>query len=109
MSLNRRENIAYNEATRDRRPFAVPVISSAGKAPFRLSIDEAACRCCNRCFAAQTCRGNAFRTLDRGDSPFIDMSRCWGCLTCVSACPFGAVIKTDYSSPSLDLLPDPAP
>jgi Fe-S-cluster-containing hydrogenase component 2 len=26
------------------------------------------------------------------------MSRCWGCLICLSACPFDAVVKHSYST-----------
>ncbi len=61
--------------------------------PFTLQIDDEACRRCGRCPAAKVCRGNAFRILDPGDGPFIDMSRCWGCLLCLPACPFDAVQK----------------
>ncbi len=74
------------------------VIPSTGKAPFNLTVDEAVCRRCQRCFAAQVCRASAFRVLDRGDSPFVDMSRCWGCLKCLPACPFGALVKTAYDA-----------
>lgn len=73
--------------------------SAAGNQPFKLLIDDAVCRHCRRCLAAEVCRGNAFVSFDPGDSPFIDMSRCWGCLTCMVTCPSGAVIKTHYSSP----------
>lgn len=74
--------------------------SAAGNQPFKLLIDDAICRHCRRCLAAEACRGNAFVSFDRDDSPFIDMSRCWGCLTCMVTCPFGAVIKTGYSHPT---------
>jgi TPP-dependent indolepyruvate ferredoxin oxidoreductase alpha subunit len=67
-----------------------------GNIPFKLQIDELACRHCRRCLAAETCRGKAFLVLDPEDGVFIDMSRCWGCLKCVAVCPFGAVIKVEY-------------
>jgi len=73
------------------------VISAAGKMLFKLEIDDTVCRRCPPCEAAQACRGNAIITLDPGDSPFVDMSRCWGCLLCVAACPHDAVIRSDYS------------
>ncbi len=69
-----------------------------GNAPFKLHIDEQICRHCRRCLAAEACRGNAFLVLDPEDSAFIDMSRCWGCLKCMTVCPFGAVIRTEYGT-----------
>ncbi len=70
---------------------------AAGNVPFKLLVDESACHACRRCLGAEVCRGSAFRILDPGDSPFIDMSRCWGCLVCIPACPFHAIIKRSYS------------
>lgn len=59
--------------------------------PFKLVVDDKACHRCGKCLAGDVCRGNAFIRFDRDDSPFIDMSRCWGCLVCVMTCPFEAV------------------
>ena len=73
-------------------------INRTGNITFKLTVDDDLCCRCGRCLAAQVCRGNAFRVLDPGETPFIDMSRCWGCLTCQRACPFEAVVKSDYSS-----------
>lgn len=64
--------------------------------PYKLVIDDAVCRHCRRCLADEVCRGHAFISFDPTDSPFIDMSRCWGCLKCVLACPFEAVVRHDY-------------
>lgn len=75
------------------------MMSSISALPYKLEIDEAVCRHCRRCLAAEVCRGSAFLTLDPGESPFIDMSRCWGCLKCVVTCPFEAVVRTDYGTP----------
>ncbi len=58
-----------------------------------LSIDETRCQVCGECLARQSCRGSAIRFVDRGEPPFLDMSRCWGCLVCLAACPFGAVVR----------------
>lgn len=69
-----------------------------GSQPFKLVVDEGACHACRRCLAGQVCRGNAFLVFEAGDTPFIDMSRCWGCLTCVVQCPFGAVVRVDYGA-----------
>jgi TPP-dependent indolepyruvate ferredoxin oxidoreductase alpha subunit len=60
-----------------------------------LEIDESTCRVCDDCSARHTCRGSAIRVIDRGEAPFLDMSRCWGCLVCVQACPFGAVVRRE--------------
>jgi len=62
-----------------------------------LEVDDALCHACKRCLAGAACRGKAFRILDRGEPPFIDTSRCWGCLVCVAECPFGAVKRHDYT------------
>ncbi len=83
----------------------MPVINAAGKTLFKLTVDDNLCRRCRRCFAGDICQGKAFRVLERGEAPFIDMSRCWGCLKCLTACPFEALVKDDYSgaaaSPSI--------
>ncbi|MBN2305049.1 MAG: 4Fe-4S binding protein [Anaerolineae bacterium] len=58
-----------------------------------LAIDDTRCRVCEICLARQACRGKAIRVIDRDDPPFLDMSRCWGCRVCVTACPHGAVVR----------------
>jgi MinD superfamily P-loop ATPase len=73
-------------------------ISGTGSITFNLVVDDDLCRRCGRCLAAQVCRGNAFRVFDPGETAFIDMSRCWGCLACQVACPFEAVVRTDYGA-----------
>ncbi len=65
-----------------------------------LKIDDAVCRACGRCLAGEACRGNAFVRFSRGESPFIDTSKCWGCLICMPACPFGAVVQHLYGDAS---------
>ncbi len=50
----------------------------------------------DRCLAGKVCRANAFRRFDRDESPFLDMSRCWGCMDCIPACPYGAVVRHEY-------------
>ena len=62
-----------------------------------LVVDDDVCQACKRCLAGDVCRGNAFRRIDRDEAPFIDMSRCWGCMECVMACPNGAVIRHEYN------------
>lgn len=73
----------------NRRMAAVPNLT------FKLVVDEDVCRRCRRCVAGDLCRGNAFVRFDVEESPFIDMSRCWGCLACTLNCPFGAVVRVE--------------
>ncbi|GAB4475503.1 MAG: hypothetical protein Kow00124_16560 [Anaerolineae bacterium] len=68
--------------------------------PFRLVIDEAACRLCRRCLASGMCRGKAFVRFGSEEPPYIDMARCHGCLACMSECPFGAIRRIDGSGSS---------
>lgn len=78
-----------------------------GRSHITLVIDAEKCRVCGKCLAKTACRGNAIRVLDRGDMPFLDMSRCWGCLVCVPACPFDAVVRhmprLDYTAKLAEL------
>lgn len=60
-----------------------------------LRIDEELCLVCDDCLAHRQCRGNAIRIIDRGEAPFLDLSRCWGCMICVAACPAGAIVRQD--------------
>ncbi len=60
-----------------------------------LRIDEGLCLACADCLARRQCRGSAIRIIDRGEAPFLDLSRCWGCMTCVAACPGGAIVRQD--------------
>lgn len=63
-----------------------------------LKVDDDRCQVCGTCLAKDICRGNAFLTYDPGEAPFIDMSRCWGCMECVIICPFDAVVRHTYGS-----------
>ncbi|MBN1311640.1 MAG: 4Fe-4S binding protein [Anaerolineae bacterium] len=69
---------------------------AVGNVPFNLWVDPAICHRCRRCLGAESCRGGAFRRFEVDEEPFIDMSRCWGCLVCISACPFDAIVKRGY-------------
>ena len=63
-------------------------------------VDDALYRACKKCLAGEVCRGNAFRIIDRDEAPFIDMSRCWGCMECIPVCPFDAVIRHNHNGSS---------
>jgi len=61
-----------------------------------LKVEDDLCQACKNCLAGEICRGNAFRRFDREETPFIDMSRCWGCMECIPECPFDAVVRHSY-------------
>lgn len=71
------------------------MIGGTARSTITLLVDEERCQCCAACLARAACRGSAIRLVDRGEAPFVDMSRCWGCLQCIPACPYGAVIRRD--------------
>lgn len=75
------------------------MMKANGNQPYKLVVNDALCLHCKRCLASANCRGNAFIRFDPDDSPFIDMSRCWGCLTCLALCPVGAITREDYGQP----------
>ncbi|NLF02584.1 MAG: 4Fe-4S binding protein [Anaerolineales bacterium] len=55
-------------------------------------VDERQCRRCHPCVARKACRTKAIVVIDRGETPFIDANLCYGCLACVPACPFEAIV-----------------
>ncbi len=60
-----------------------------------LQIDVHTCQTCATCQARLVCKIRAIVQYERGDLPAIDMGRCRGCMICISACPYGAVQKTE--------------
>ena len=50
------------------------------------------CHSCRKCLARKVCRTKAILQIDPGEPPFIDASRCYGCLACIPACPQGAIV-----------------
>jgi MinD superfamily P-loop ATPase len=64
-------------------------------------VDEL-CQACRKCLAREVCRSKAILQIDRGEPPFIDPSRCYGCRVCIPACPNGA-ITLNGDSPTLSL------
>ena len=61
-----------------------------------LKVDDDLCQVCLRCAPKKMCRGSAFIRFEREDAPFIDMSRCWGCMECIPECPFDAIVRHEY-------------
>lgn len=59
---------------------------------FFAHINESVCRNCSKCLALKACKVRAIMHIDKEDPPFVDDSRCNGCGSCVSACPFDAVV-----------------
>ncbi len=61
-----------------------------------LKVKDSLCQVCIPCLANEVCRANAFRTFDKGEAPFLDMSLCWGCMDCLPVCPYKAVMRHEY-------------
>ncbi|MDY6877187.1 MAG: 4Fe-4S binding protein [Chloroflexota bacterium] len=55
-------------------------------------VDESRCQVCRKCVARKACRVKAIVVIDPGESPFIDGNLCYGCMACVPACPFEAIV-----------------
>ena len=58
-----------------------------------LHVDMHACQTCSACQARAVCKTRAIVQLERGDLPAIDAARCRGCMVCIPACPFNAVVR----------------
>jgi MinD superfamily P-loop ATPase len=55
-------------------------------------VDATKCQACRKCPARKVCRVKAIVAIDPGEAPFVDGSLCYGCLVCLPACPFGALV-----------------
>jgi MinD superfamily P-loop ATPase len=55
------------------------------------AVDDGKCQTCRKCVARKVCRVKALVAIDPGEPPFVDASRCYGCLICIPACPFEAI------------------
>lgn len=55
-------------------------------------VDEDQCQTCRTCAARTACRVKAILAIDPGEPPFIDGSKCYGCMVCVPACPYEAIV-----------------
>lgn len=64
-------------------------------------IQEEKCLACWPCQARNACKSKALIQIDRGDPPFIDASRCFGCHACMGVCPADAIsLRTDMERES---------
>ncbi|MHA1369944.1 MAG: 4Fe-4S binding protein [Promethearchaeota archaeon] len=57
---------------------------------FPIVIDPNLCHLCSRCLHA--CRNNAIKII--GQQRWVDYTKCTGCLTCYSVCPYNAITVT---------------
>ncbi len=68
----------------------VQATNTQGRVIPRVALEE--CRACHRCVARQSCRTKALVQVDLGEAPAVDAAHCYGCHSCVPACPFGAIV-----------------
>ncbi len=54
-----------------------------------LSWDE--CQVCSPCQAVSVCKTRAIVQIDSDEAPYIELSRCSACATCILACCCGAI------------------
>jgi len=59
------------------------------------------CQACHRCLARKVCRTKAILQIDPGEPPFIDASLCYGCHSCIPACPHGAIVLDGHEPKTL--------
>lgn len=59
-------------------------------------VDPDRCRRCAECPSVATCLAQGFRREDQGSVPVVDESMCFGCYSCVGACPHGAIIPPRF-------------
>ena len=69
--------------------------NGTGHSHITLIIDEERCQVCDVCLAKRKCKGNAIRIIDKGEAPFLDMCRCWGCMVCMIECEYNAIVRRD--------------
>jgi len=41
----------------------------------------------------KTCKGTAIRRFGRDEAPYVDVSLCLQCWTCLEECPQGAIVR----------------
>ena len=55
------------------------------------AISRVLCQRRQPCEAQLACEHKAIVRIDRGEMPWVDASRCFGCRACIAACRYGAV------------------
>jgi MinD superfamily P-loop ATPase len=55
-------------------------------------IDDDRCQACRKCPARKVCRTKAIVAIDPGEPPFVDGNLCYGCMVCIPACPYEAIV-----------------
>jgi MinD superfamily P-loop ATPase len=55
-------------------------------------VDDDRCQACRKCPARKVCKTKAIVAIDPGEPPFIDGNLCYGCLVCIPACPYEAIV-----------------
>jgi len=69
-----------------------------------LRVDTYVCQTCSGCQARLVCKTRAIVQYERGDLPAIEHERCRGCMVCIPACPFGAVVREEVHRPQGEVL-----
>lgn len=59
-------------------------------------VDPEKCRRCAECPSAAACLAQGFRREDHDSLPVVDENMCFGCYSCVGACPHGAIIPPRF-------------
>jgi Fe-S-cluster-containing hydrogenase component 2 len=59
-------------------------------------VDAGLCLRCDDCAAAAACLAQGFRREKPDEVPVVDENRCFGCYSCVGACPYDAVIMPRF-------------
>ena len=62
-------------------------------------VDWNRCRSCKKCPARVSCKTRAIVKFDADELAYVDRDRCRGCGTCLSACPFSAIILLNDTQP----------
>jgi len=70
---------------------AMPIGGSRAQVAAIPYVQEGKCLGCIPCQARLACKSKALIQIDGEDPPFVDASRCFGCHTCIVACPAEAI------------------
>ena len=56
-------------------------------------VQDELCLRCATCAAQKACRVRALVRIEADDTPFLDSTRCTGCLRCLLVCPARAILE----------------